>query len=319
MSIPKSRRLDFTEIPVIDLSSLVAGKEDPATVEAIGQACRDVGFIYIKDHGIPLALIEDMLVAAREFFTRPVEEKKKIILSDRIRGYLPLRYSSYEGEANEAVSNQEGFWIGEDRPINPDNRLDGPNLWPENGEALKRAMESYYSAATDLSLVLQRAFALALGQPADFFQGLFQRQSSLLKINHYPPQDNPQTVSNIGVVPHSDEIGFTILWQDDNGGLEIESKNGEWVEAPPIPGTFIINLGDLMQIWSDGEFSSTPHRVINRSGADRYSIPFFANPRWNVPVKPLIGDLESDDNGESYEQYQLKNWRRIFPIAGVTD
>ena len=88
-------------------------------------------------------------------------------------------------------------------------------------------MESYYSAATDLSQVLQRAFALALDQPADFFQDLFQRQSSLLKINHYPPQDSPQTVSNIGVVPHSDEIGFTILWQDDSGGLEIESKSGE--------------------------------------------------------------------------------------------
>ena len=184
MGIPKSRRLDFTEIPVIDLAPLVAGEDDPATVAAIGQACRDVGFIYIKNHGIPLALIQDMLVAAREFFARPMEEKKQIILSDRIRGYLPLRYSSYKGEVNEAVSNQEGFWIGEDRPLNPDNRLDGPNLWPENGEALKQAMESYYTAATDLSLVLQRAFALALGQSAEFFQGLFQRQSSLLKINH---------------------------------------------------------------------------------------------------------------------------------------
>jgi isopenicillin N synthase-like dioxygenase len=179
-------------------------------------------------------------------------------------------------------------------------------------------MESYYLAATGLSQVLQRAFALALGQPNQFFQDLFQRQSSLLKINHYPPQDNPQTVSNIGVVPHSDEIGFTILWQDDNGGLEIESKSGEWVEAPPIPGTFVINLGDLMQIWSDGEFSSTPHRVINRSGVDRYSIPFFANPRWDAPVKPLIGDSRSEGNGENYEQYQLRNWRRIFPIAGVS-
>ena len=319
MSIPKSRRLDFTEIPVIDLASLGAGEDDPVTVAAIGQACRDVGFIYIKNHGIPQALIEDMLAAAREFFARPIAEKKQVILNDRIRGYLPLRYSSYEGEANEAVSNQEGFWIGEDRPINPNNRLDGPNLWPENGEALKQSMESYYTAATNLSQVLQRAFALALGQPAAFFQGLFQRQSSLLKINHYPPQDSPQTVSNIGVVPHSDEIGFTILWQDDNGGLEIQSKSGEWVEAPPIPGTFIINLGDLMQIWSNGEFSSTPHRVINRSGADRYSIPFFANPRWDTPVKPFIGDSGSDVNGESYEQYQLRNWRRIFPIAGVSD
>lgn len=152
-----------------------------------------------------------MLVAAREFFARPMAEKKQVILSDRIRGYLPLRYCSSEGEANEAVSNQEGFWIGKDRPINPDNRLADPNLWPENGEALKQSMESYCSAATGLSQLLQRALALALGQPAEFFQDLFQRQSSLLKINHYPPQDNPQTISNIGVVPHSDEIGFTIL------------------------------------------------------------------------------------------------------------
>ena len=120
MSIPKSRRLDFTEIPVIDLASLVAGEDDSATVAAIGRACRDVGFIYITNHGIPIALIEDILVAAREFFARPMEAKKQITLSDRIRGYLPLRYSSYKGEANEAVSNQEGFWIGEDRPINPD-------------------------------------------------------------------------------------------------------------------------------------------------------------------------------------------------------
>ncbi|NKB63908.1 MAG: isopenicillin N synthase family oxygenase [Gammaproteobacteria bacterium] len=318
MSIPKSRRLDFAEIPVIDLTSLVAGEDNPAVVATIGQACRDVGFIYIKNHGIPQVLIEDVLIAGREFFARPMEEKKQIILSDRIRGYLPLRYSSYKGEAIEAVSNQEGFWIGEDRPINQDNRLDGPNLWPENGEALKQAMESYYTAATDLSQILQRAFSLALGQPAQFFEDLFQRQSSLLKINHYPPQDNHQTVNNIGVVPHTDEIGFTILWQDDNGGLEIESKSGEWVEAPPIPGTFVINLGDLMQIWSDGEFSSTPHRVINRSGAHRFSIPFFANPRWDVPVKPLVGDSGSVDNGENYEQYQVRNWRRIFPIAGVS-
>ncbi|OED42865.1 hypothetical protein AB833_05180 [Chromatiales bacterium (ex Bugula neritina AB1)] len=318
MSIPKSRRLDFTEIPVIDLASLVEGKDDSATVAAIAEACRDIGFIYIKNHGIPQVLIEDVLTAAREFFTRPMDEKKEIIVNDRIRGYLPLRYSSYEGEANEAVSNQEGFWIGEDRPINPDNRLDGPNLWPENSEALKAATETYYTAVSGLSQVLQRAFALALDQPAEFFQELFQRQSSLLKINHYPPQDNPQTVADIGVVPHTDELGFTILWQDENGGLEIESKSGEWVEAPPIPGTFVINIGDLMQIWSNGEFSSTPHRVINRSGADRYSIPFFASPRWDVPVKPLIGDSGSTRNGEKYEQYQLRYWRQIFPIAGVS-
>ena len=109
------------------------------------------------------------------------------------------------------------------------------------------------------------------------------------------------------------------MWQDDNGGLEIESKNGEWVVAPPIPGTFVINLGDVMQIWTDGEFSSTPHRVINRSDHDRYSIPCFVNPRWDVPVIPLLGKMEVGQDAEIYGVYQRNSWRRTFPIAQIPE
>ena len=319
MAIPQSRRLDFTEIPVVDLSKLVAGEDDAATIDAIGTACRNIGFVYVKNHGVAPELIDNLLVAAREFFSRPMEAKNEIVLNGRLRGYLPLRYRSYEGEANAATSNQEGFWMGIDRPLNLANRLDGPNVWPDNGGLLRNATEAYYAAASDLASIVQRAFSLALGQEPDFFARLFNPEQSLLKVNHYPPQDNPTTVSNIGVVPHSDEGGFTVLWQDENGGLEIESKSGEWVEAPPLPGTFIINLGTAMQIWTNGEFSSTPHRVINRSGAGRYSIPFFAYPRWDAPIKPLIGDTDDDADAEICEVYQLRNWRHIFPIANVPE
>lgn len=320
MAIPQSRRLDFSEIPIIDVSTLVSGDNDTATVDAIGKACRDVGFIYIKNHGFPQSLIDNVLVAADEFFSRSMDEKNKVVVNERIRGYLPLRYRSYEGESKAATSNQEGFWIGEERSINPENRLDGPNLWPENSEALKNTLQAYYLASTELSLVLQRAFSLALGESGDYFQKLFTRQSSMLKLNHYPPQENPTEVSNIGVVPHTDSGGFTILWQDDKGGLEIQSKSGEWVLAPPIPETFVINIGNTMQIWTDGEFSSTPHRVINRSGANRYSIPFFVNPRWDVPVKPLIGETVIREGEEqNFESYQLGKWRRSFPIAGIPE
>jgi isopenicillin N synthase-like dioxygenase len=213
----------------------VSGNNDTATVRTIGSACRDVGFIYIKNHGFPQSLIDNLLVAAGEFFSRSMVDKNKVVVNERLRGYLPLRYRSYEGESKAATSNQEGFWMSEERPINPENRLDGPNLWPENSEALKAALQAYYVASTELSLVLQRAFSLALGESEDYFQKLFTRQSSMLKLNHYPPQENPIEVSNIGVVPHTDSGGFTILWQDDNGGLEIQSKSGEWVLAPPIP------------------------------------------------------------------------------------
>tara|TARA_Y100001960_G_C14762043_1_gene874648 strand:+ start:1777 stop:2799 length:1023 start_codon:yes stop_codon:yes gene_type:complete len=316
MAISPSRRLAFKEIPVIDLSSLVSGKKDHTVVEDIGRACREVGFLYVKNHGIPERLIQDMVAAGREFFERPLVQKKAVLLDTRIRGYLPLGYRSYEGESIAATSNQEGFWIGPERPLTSDNRLDGPNLWPRNSQSLRNSLEEYYKVATGLAIILQKSFALALGLPESFFSELFVDQSSLLKINHYPPQDNPTTISNIGVVPHADEGGFTILWQDSNGGLEVESKGGEWVVAPPIEGTFVINLGDTMQIWTNGEFSSTRHRVINRSGVDRYSIPFFANPRWNVPVKPLLGSGRLKEMvEENFEMYQSRHHRRIFPIA----
>lgn len=319
MAIPVSRRLDFIEIPIIDMAELVAGNEDPATIDALRAGCSDVGFVYITNHGVPQNLIDDFLAASREFFARPMDEKKRVLVNERMRGYLPLRYSSYEGEENAAVSNQEGYWMGPDRPLNPENRLDGPNLWPEDGEALRSAMEAYHEAADALSVVLARAFSLALGQEPDFLSNLLNPVTQLLKVNHYPPQDNPTSVSDIGVVPHSDEGSFTILWQDENGGLEIETKSGEWVEAPPIHGTFVVNLGNMMQIWSNGEFSSTPHRVINRSGVDRYSIPLFSYARSDAPITPLLNGAEVDPDPDTCEIYQLKAWRRIFPIANTPE
>ncbi len=319
MAIPVSRRLDFTEIPVIDLSELVAGSDDPATIDQLRTACRDVGFLYVENHGVPLHLIDDLLAASREFFERPMDEKQTVLVNEQMRGYLPLRYRSYEGEDNAAQSNQEGYWMGPDRPLNPENRLDGPNVWPTDGEALRNAMEAYHAAANALSAVLARAFSLALGQEPDFLPKLLNPVTQLLKVNHYPPQENPTSVSDIGVVPHSDEGSFTILWQDENGGLEIESKSGEWVEAPPIRGTFVVNLGNMLQIWSNGEFSSTPHRVINRSGVDRYSIPLFSYARFDAPITPLLNGAVENPDADTCEVYQLKAWRRIFPIANIPE
>ena len=153
MAIPESRRLAFKEIPIIDLSLLVSGNRDNAAVEEIGKACREVGFLYVKNHGIPKKLINDILAAGREFFERPLVQKEEVLLDTRIRGYLPLGYRSYEGESIAATSNQEGFWMGPDRPLKSYNRLDGPNLWPENSQSLRNSLEAYYKAATTLATV----------------------------------------------------------------------------------------------------------------------------------------------------------------------
>ena len=140
---------------------------------------------------------------------------------------------------------------------------------------------------------------------------------SLLKLNHYPPQDSPESVKHIGVVPHSDSGAFTILWQDDGDGLEIENKSGEWIGAPSIPGTFVINIGNVMQIWTDGRFSSTPHRVINRGGRDRYSIPFFVNPGAGAPIGPLQN--QASESAEPFAKYFQERLRHTFPVAEIPE
>jgi len=142
MAIPVSRRLDFTEIPVIDVSELVAGNDDEATIEQLRSACRDVGFVYIKNHGVDEGLIDDVLAASGDFFARPMDEKKTVLVDERMRGYLPLRYRSYEGEDNAAQCIQGWYGMGPYRPLNPKIRRDGPNVWPEKGGELKSAMEA---------------------------------------------------------------------------------------------------------------------------------------------------------------------------------
>ena len=304
MPIPASRRLDFSEIPIIDAGRLSGGIADAETVAALDRACTDVGFFYVTNHGVESRLIAEVAAQAARFFARPMAEKLLITVNPRMRGYLPLNYVSLAGEPGGGVSQQEGFWIGHERPAVAENPLDGPNVWPVGVPGLAPAMLAYFSAVEALSEVLLRAFALALGFPRDYFDRLFSAPQSRMKLNHYPPQAAPQDESDIGVVGHSDSGGFTILWQDANGGLEVQSKNGDWVGAPPLADTFVINLGNVMQIWTNGRFSSTPHRVINRSGNDRYSVPLFVNPNYDVPVA-----------GEPFAGYQTGIWRKIFPVA----
>jgi isopenicillin N synthase-like dioxygenase len=315
MAIPLSRRLDFAEIPVIDAAALIA--EDPQTIAALATACADIGFIYVKNHGVDPALVTAMEAQAARFFARSMDEKMTIAVNPRMRGYLPLNYKSLEGEAGGGVSAQEGFWIGHERPLSDDVLLDGPNVWLPSQPELEPVMLDYFAAVEALSVVLQRGFAFALGFDRDYFAPRFSKPLSRLKLNHYPPQDIPETDRHIGVVGHTDSGAFTILWQDDNGGLEIQTKSGDWVGASPIPGTFVINLGDVMQIWTNGRFSSTPHRVINRGGKDRYSVPLFVQPNHGAAVEPLFGDAPPDFTPMRYGDYQRGMYRRIFPVAGI--
>ncbi|MEM7294909.1 MAG: 2OG-Fe(II) oxygenase family protein, partial [Pseudomonadota bacterium] len=278
MTLPQSRILNFDEIPVVDIGSLVSGKPNQSTLDELDRACRDVGFFYVSHHGMDMALVDNLLRECAQFFNKSMEEKQRIKLDARMRGYLPLEYRSFEGEANASTNHQEGFWIGHELPLTTDDPLAGPNQWLEDGDALKQAMDHYFVSIEMVATALMRGFALALDLSESTFVEVFQQPNSRLKLNHYPLQENPTSEFDIGVLPHADSGGFTVLWQDDSGGLEIQNRDGEWIGAPPIPGTFVINLGKVMQQWTNGYYSATLHRVVNRSGGDRYSIPLFVNP-----------------------------------------
>lgn len=312
MAIPESRQLDFDEIPVIDISRLRDEENDGQVVDAIDRACRDVGFFYIVGHGLDMRLCSRLQEAAGKFFSLPEADRLNLGLDPSMRGYLPLYYHSKITDSFSGTSHQEGFWIGADFGSDSRHPLEQANRWPEQPASLRPSMTDYLDAIEEVAAVLGQGFAVGLGQAADFYSTRFARPTSRLKLNHYPPQENPQRIDNIGVVPHTDSGAFTILWQDANGGLEVRSKNGEWVGAPPLEDSFVVNIGDILQYWSNGRYSSTQHRVINRHGVDRYSIPYFANPGADVTITALDGS--ESFTPFNYGDYQMDKWRNFFPV-----
>ena len=312
MTIPESRQLDFDEIPVIDIAPLVAGQPGSETIHAIDRACTEVGFFYLVGHGFDRALVHRLQAAAAAFFAQDETRKREIGLDASMRGYLPLYYHSQITDSFSGTSHQEGFWMGADFGADGRHLLECANRWPRQPVELRQYMEAYLDQIEALAALLGQCFGFALEQTDDFYATQFARPTSRLKLNHYPPQDNPERIDNIGVVPHSDSGAFTILWQDSSGGLEVRSKSGEWVGAPPIDDSFVVNIGDILQYWSNGRYSSTQHRVINRAGADRYSIPYFVNPGATTVVRALDG---SDSfTPFDYGEYQLQKWRGFFPV-----
>jgi isopenicillin N synthase-like dioxygenase len=176
---------------------------------------------------------------------------------------------------------------GSDLEVQKGTPLHGPNQWPSAMPELRPALLAYWKEMESVSDQLLRAFALALRMPEEGFHSYFRKPLSQLRLIHYPKQNELASNGKIGIGAHRDTSAFTVLLQDDAGGLELCLKSGEWVVAPPIPGCFVINIGDMMKHWSNGQFMSTLHRVINNSGRPRFSVPFFANGDYDAVVNVL--------------------------------
>jgi len=281
-----SKQTDFTEIPFIDISSLLNDENPLQVATKIGDACEKVGFFYIKNHGVDPQLIDEMYTLTKRFFELPYEEKNKLNVVNSgptLRGYIPM-YAENVDPVNTR-DFKECFDCGAHYDeISP---FFGPNQMPSALPQFEKVAEAYHSAVLALAKKLIGAIALSLGLPQDYFEHLQRKPITIQRILHYPPQVGKVSQEEIGIGAHTDYGFLTVLSQDAVGGLQVRNRAGEWVTAPPVEGTFIVNIGDLVQTLTNDRYTSTMHRVINTSVLERYSIPFFIDLDFDAIVEPV--------------------------------
>jgi len=283
---------EFQSVPVIDVAPLFNGSEEAARAVAaeIRRASVEVGFFYVRGHNVPPALLKDMLATAKQFFARPDAEKRRIQVNKAHRGYVPFAQTTlgraYKPDLKESLNFAFPFQAG-DPYLDDGKPLIGLNQWPDDTPSLRRTAEAYYAAVFELGQKLLEGFALALDVDRSFFRELYRHPLVRARLVHYPPQAAGQGEGQFGAAPHTDWGCITVLWQDDVGGLQVRNRAGQWIDAPPIEDTFVINIGDMLERWSNDLFVSTPHRVVNDSGRERYSIPVFYDPDFETIVECL--------------------------------
>ncbi len=268
-----------SQIPVIDLAPLREGHETglEAVAREIGAACRDVGFFYVVNHGVPAELIDDAFAKSRAFFAQSVAEKLELAM-DVVGGNRG--YTGFMGEALDPThgrDKKEAFNIGIELAADDPGLASEPfralNAWPRTS-GFRQTMLQYFQACERLGAEIHRAFARDLGLADAFFKDKLERSLATLRLLRYPPEP----AGEIGAGTHTDYGNITLLATDGVGGLEVRTRNGEWLAAPSIDGAFVVNIGDCLMRWTNDVYVSTPHRVVSRGGGERYSIAFFLDP-----------------------------------------
>jgi isopenicillin N synthase-like dioxygenase len=290
-------RIPLDQIPLIDFGPFLSGSaaERRAVALKIGEACRNIGFFYLTHHGVPAALIDRTFAEARRFFALPVERKQEIAIENSPchRGWFGLGGENLDPKKQRYAGDlKEGIKIGRD--LAPDHPLvmagtplHGPDQWPTGLPGWRETMQECYDALVRLGREIMHAFALALEMPEDHFDRWLTGPMATLGPLHYPPHPGRISEERLGAGAHTDFGCLTILAQDPVGGLQARNSAGQWIDAPYVEGSFVVNIGDMMERWTNGIFSSTLHRVINTSGRDRYSLPFFFDPDFNADLTCL--------------------------------
>lgn len=302
-------------VPVVDLTPFRERSPGAAeVVDTIAHACRTFGFFQVVGHGMPPSLIDRVWEQTRRFFALPREVKRALHRTrENPRGYYDRELTKNRRDLKEVFDF--GYVPFPGLPDDhPDNRaaVDGFNRWPEGLAEFKPTMQEYFRACEQLGRMMLEAFCEGLELPRDtLHRHFFPRHTSFVRLNYYPLADPLEPEQAAGVTAlgdmalhhHTDAGALTILLQDDVGGLQVLA-DGQWLDVEPVSGAFVVNLGDMMQIWSNDRYRAALHRVLPRSERERYSIPFFFNPAYETDCTPL------PTTGER-PRYRSVNWGRF--------
>ena len=329
----RQRLVEFSQVPVINVGPLVKGVSQRLDVaRQIGMACRECGFFYVIGHGVDEQLCTRLEDLSRQFFALDTPTKMRIAMAQggrAWRGYFSVGDELTSGRPDQ----KEGIYFGAELPddhlaVLAGTPLHGRNLFPEIPE-FREVVLDYLAAITKLGHVLMAGIAMSLGLDESYFAQRYTGDPLILfRIFNYPysPRTDGKDIA-WGVGEHTDYGLLTILRQDDAGGLQVKSKS-RWIDAPPIPGSFICNLGDMLDRLTRGIYRSTPHRVLNTAQRDRLSFPFFFDPNFSAEIRPIEQLAEhpaGDDRDErwdrtsvhalegTYGDYLLNKVSKVFP------
>ena len=322
-----------SELPIIDVSPLVAEAGDQKAVAAtMGRACRETGFFYVIGHGVSQELNQRLEELSNAFFAQDIETKLEIrmaLAGKAWRGYFPVGGELTSGKPDVKEGLYFGSELSEDDPrVREGLPLHGANLFPAGIPDFGDTILRYMAALTDLGHSLMRGVALSLGLEPGYFRERFMADPlTLFRIFRYPPVTPRPEADEWGVGKHTDYGVLTILKQDDVGGLQVKMRS-QWIDAPPVPNSFVCNIGDMLDRLTCGLYRSTPHRVQNVSGRSRLSFPFFFDPGFDARVEAidLSGVRLPEDDKEdrwdhasvhefegTYGDYVLGKVSKVFP------
>lgn len=311
----------FSEIPVIDLSDFHTEKGFERCAKEIVDTARSVGFFYLINHGVPSELRSTAFDASKRFFELSEDRKSTVSVNEYQRGWMRQGLSQLEGSKTHDAK-EVFFWGHEIEQDDPDYLagvpLVAPNQWPqETAPWIRKSIAPYYEAVQSVAQTVLSAIAYGLGQDKQFFEPHYIKPLARGQLVYYPPSsDKDLADGRMGAAAHTDFGVLTMLAQDNSGGLQVRNASGDWIEAPPIDDSFVCNIGDLLEHWTNGALTSTLHRVINRTQNARYSIPVFCDPRSTAEIDPSQFDPRASAEPKTAGEHIVSRNKKNFAHYG---